>query len=79
MQREANTLAHVVLMLLNIWKHLFSVFEEQVNMDYILVSDLAKRWKGVENPLYFLDFALHPYYRVAATGIGEGNQKMAIW
>ena len=56
-------------MLLNIWQHLFSVFEEQVNMEYILVSDLSRRWKVVENPLYFLAFALHPFYRMAAIDI----------
>ena len=63
MQRGANTMAHVVLMLLNIWVHFFEVFESTRNMEYKLLDDVQKRWGAVENPLYFLAFALHPAYR----------------
>ena len=69
MQRETNTLAHVVLMLLNMWFHLFGVYENTIHMEYKLMSDLERRWKAVEEPLYFLAFALHPYYQRAASEI----------
>ena len=75
MQREANTLAHVVLMLMNIWLHLYNVFEITPHIEYKLMDDLQRRWRKDENPLYFLAFALHPAYRTTAAAIIEYSER----
>ena len=39
-----------------------------------LAADLERRWREVDNHLYFLAFALHPLYRTVAIRIIENSQ-----
>ena len=68
MQRDANTMAHVVLVLLNLIQHLVTFCGD--NGDILeLLADIEKRWNQEENALFFLGFALHPEYNKTAVGI----------
>ena len=65
MQREANTMADVVLVLLNLYGHIHDYCGDSDEAQVLLV-DMEKRWAAEENPLFFLTFALHPAYRQTA-------------
>lgn len=68
MQRDANTMAHVVLVLLNLIQHLVTFCGD--NGDTLeLLADIEKRWNQEENALFFLGFALHPEYNKTAVWI----------
>ena len=68
MQRDANTMAHVVLVLLNLIQHLVTFCGD--NDDTLeLLADIEKRWNQEENALFFLGFALHPEYNKTAVWI----------
>ena len=62
MQREANSMADVVLMLLNLYRHVREYCGDSEDAKELLL-DIENRWKKEENPLFFLAFALHPAYR----------------
>jgi hypothetical protein len=70
MQRDANTMAEVIIMLLNMWKHIKDMEElveeghdeEQMGVGH----DIQRRWRGLEHPLFFLAFAMHPLFAVQA-------------
>lgn len=66
MQRDANTMADVVLVLLNLYRHIVEYCGTSDDAKELLV-DIEKRWHNEENPLFFLTFALHPAYRQTAT------------
>ena len=67
-QRDANTMAHVVLVLLNLMQHLVTFCGD--NGDTLeLLADIEKRWNQEDNALFFLGFALHPEYNKTAVWI----------
>ena len=66
MQRESNTMADVVLVLLNLYRHVSEYCGDSEDARDLLV-DIEKRWLKEENPLFFLTFALHPAYRRTAS------------
>ena len=68
MQRVTNTMAHVMLVLLNMAKHIsdFCRGEETMVASASVILDIEKRWMSQENHLFFLTFAFHPAFRAAA-------------
>jgi hypothetical protein len=79
LQRTGNTLAHVVLVFLNIAQHII-VFCGDTQNKGILLHDIEKRWKTEENPLFFLSFLLHPTYRrCAQTILSKATEKKGSW
>jgi hypothetical protein len=79
MQREANTMAHVMLVLLNLYQHI-SEYCGDTLVARPLLTDLEKRWKEAENPVFFLSFALHPAYRsTAAKLVSNSETKSGNW
>ena len=66
MQRNGNTMAHVMLMFLNMANHLISFTN---GAEKALLADIQSRWNGLENTLFFLAFILHPQYRQTAVSI----------
>ena len=58
-------MAHVMLVLLNLCKHIKDYCGDHAESQ-MLLTDIEKRWKTEENPLFFLAFALHPLYRGSA-------------
>ena len=73
MQRECNTMVHVLVVLLNLTVHIIQFFAgeniELTNEATVMLRDIEKRWHREENPLFFLAFALHPAFRECATTI----------
>ena len=69
MQREANTMAHVMLVLLNLHVHIQTYCGEDNEAATLIFEDIEKRWRNTENPLFFLTFLLHPQYREPALKI----------
>jgi hypothetical protein len=79
MQREANTMAHVMLVLLNLSRHIFQYCGDNLASTPML-ADLENRWKEAENPLFFLAFALHPTYRATAVQlVSESETQNGNW
>ena len=67
MQIDGNTMAHVLLLFLNLWKHL-SGFGSKDKVDRIL-SELEYRFKRKEFHLLFLAFLVHPVFNQVAIKI----------
>jgi hypothetical protein len=74
MQREANTMAHVMLVLLNLYQHICEYCGDN-SVARPMLTDLEKRWKEAENPLFFLAFALHPTYQETAVDLVLNSEK----
>ena len=77
MQKDSNTMAHVVVMLLNIYKGLteYSVHHLDAIEATRMTADINKRWKETEQPLFFLAFALHPQFAAYARSVVEISEK----
>ena len=76
MQRYGNTMAHILLVFFNLWKHL-SCFGSEDEVDEIL-SDLESRIKREEFHLFFLAFLVHPvFHQVAIKILDESDKIMA--
>mgnify|MGYP000627118457 CR=1 FL=1 len=80
MQRESNTLADVLMMLVNIYKGILEFHGDIVEFhgaDYVNSTpetereDIRKRWCSCKQPLFVLAFALHPKYRKSVLKILE--------
>ena len=79
MQWSKNTLAHVMLVLLNIAIHIIEYCGNDEDAT-VLLSDIERRWKRQEQHLFFLAFALHPLYRNTAVELLKAsNQKHGNW
>jgi hypothetical protein len=68
LQRTSNTIAHVVLVFLNLAVHIIQYCGEAPHKG-LLLMDIEKRWAAEENVLFFLGFLLHPEYRPVARRI----------
>jgi hypothetical protein len=68
MQREANTVADVFVMLVNLYTHILDYHGSQED-SLSLTRDISTRWERVEQPLYLLAFCLHPKYKNVAIEI----------
>ena len=79
MQRECNNLAHVMLLCLNLTLFIIKVSSKWKDSTELL-TDIERRWKREENPLFFLAFMLHPMCRsVAAKIISISTNKRGNW
>jgi hypothetical protein len=76
MQREANTLADIVLMLMNMWIHVSDMSDLTAGNGGTndLGSDITRRWDNIDQPLCFLAFALHPLHAATARKILRTNE-----
>ena len=74
MQRDGNTMAHVLLVLFNLWKDL-SGFGREVEVDEML-SEMESRFKREEFHLLFLAFLVHPVFHQVATKILDESEKI---
>ena len=74
MQRNCNTMAHVVLILLHLVQHIQEYCGDTAE-SRLLVCDIEKRWAREENSLFFLAFALHPSFRETAVDIVSASQR----
>ena len=69
MQREHNnTLAHVVLVFMNLYKHL-GEYSSSSKMAAELRAGIVARWKREEHPLFFFGLLLHPEFASIAREI----------
>ena len=73
MHRYGNTIAHVLLVFFNLWKHL-SGFGSKDKVDEML-SELESRFKREEFHLFFLDFLVHPVFHQVAIKILDESDK----
>ena len=73
MQRDGNTMAHYLLVFLNLWKHLSS-FGSKYEVDEML-SELELRFKREEFHLFFLAFLVHPVFHQVAIKILDESEK----
>jgi hypothetical protein len=68
MQRNGNTMAHVMLVIINLYDQIHDFCghtEDEVGM----LKDIERRWFGQDQPLFSLAFALHPIFRNTAVAI----------
>ena len=65
MQKKENTLAEVLVMLVNLSSYLVKFLEGEEDVQS-QISDLTMRWRDAEQPLFVLCFCLHPKYRIVA-------------
>lgn len=67
MQRDGNTMAHVLLLLLNLYQPVkqFRPGKSRATQ-LLLLKDMNRRWLRKEQPLHFLAFALHPSFTACA-------------
>ena len=68
MQRNTNTMAHVLLVLLHLVKNI-QESSGDISESRVLLIDIEKRWKREENALFSLAFALHPSFHKSAVAI----------
>ena len=79
MQCTNNTMSHVVLVLINLSKHIIE-FCGCVQDAGVLLADIENRWASEENPLFFLAFALHPnYQRITSKILAKSNKENGNW
>lgn len=79
MQREGNTMAHVLLLLINLY---IGIGEFHGNEEHSasLTIDIEKRWKDVEQPLFVLCFLLHPgFYDTASKILLLSEKSRGTW
>jgi hypothetical protein len=83
---HANTMAHVMFMLLSLYSKLqsFCAFlgEDAAwrKMAEFLIADIEERWEKEDNPLFFLAFALHPSFRnVAVDIVKKSGERDGSW
>ena len=82
MQREGNTLAHVLVMLVNVYKGIAEYHGETLDgaEENPVVADVAKRWELAEQPLFVLCFCVHPsFYTVAVKMLQESEARRGKW
>ena len=77
MQRECNTLAHVMLVSLTLTHFIIASFGSGNDTDESnkLIQDIEKRWKDEEQPLFVLAFLLHPMFRDTAVTMVKNSEK----
>mmetsp|Transcript_21234 Transcript_21234/g.27423 ORF Transcript_21234/g.27423 Transcript_21234/m.27423 type:complete len:212 (+) Transcript_21234:359-994(+) len=77
MQHLANTLADIVLMLLNMWAHVADMvdFSKETNTTNELGEDIKRRWNNINQASCFLAFALHPLHAESARKILKLNEQ----
>ena len=68
MQRNANTMDHVLLVLIHLVKHI-QEYCGDISESRVLLLDIEKLWKREDNALFFLAFALHPSSHKSAVDI----------
>ena len=73
MQRDGNMMAHVLLVLFNLWKHL-SGFESKDEVDKML-SKLESQFKREEFHLFFLAFLVHTVFHQVVIKILNESEK----
>ena len=73
MQRYGNTMAHVLLVFFNLWKHLSGLGSED-EVDEML-SEMESRFKREEFHLFFLAFLVHHVFHQVATKILDESEK----
>jgi len=79
MQSEDNTLADVLLMMINLVLHVQEFTGDKDQADLVL-KDLRARWETWEQPLYVLAFALHPIYsKFAMDLLGRSHDVNGEW
>jgi hypothetical protein len=83
---QANTLAHVMFMLLSLYSKLQSYYaflgEDAAwrQMAEVLIADIEERWEKEDNALFFLAFALHPSFRnVAVDIVKKSGERDGSW
>ena len=73
MQREGNTMAHVLLTLMNLYNDLCYSYggsdSPRTSSGTNIAQDIEDRWAAAEQPLFFLSFCLHPEYQSLGTAI----------
>ena len=74
MQINANTMAHVLLVLLHLVKHIQESCGD-ISDSGVLLLKIEKRWKRKENALFFLDFALHTSFHKSTVAIFSESLK----
>jgi hypothetical protein len=79
MQRDNNTLADVVFVILHLVTHLQD-FMGSMEATQSVLLDIRKRWEDVEQPLYILAFGFHPFYRhLALDVLRKLEEKKGNW
>jgi hypothetical protein len=79
LQRENNTLADVVLVLLHLVTHVQDFTGDCEDARKVL-ADMRRRWDDTEQPLYIIAFLLHPFYRNTATEmIKQAQARNGSW
>jgi hypothetical protein len=80
MQRNCNTMAHVMLVLLNLYSHISDFCGDSSDEQEDVLKDIEKRWKKQEQPLFIIAFALHPMYRNTVVELLKKSQeKDGVW
>jgi len=69
MQRSSNTMAHVVLVILNLYNDISYAYNRSKMEVDIVTGDIKSWWNTMEQPLFFLGFCLHPQYRLLGSAI----------
>jgi hypothetical protein len=77
MQREGNTMAHVMLMFFNIYGHLAEFGPDDDVRGF--KDEMEARWAREECHLFFLAFAMHPAFRDTAVGILNESVEHGNW
>jgi hypothetical protein len=80
MQRNCNTMAHVMLVLLNLYSHISDFCGDSSDEQEDMLKDIKKRWKKQEQPLFIIAFALHAMYRNTVVELLKKSQeKDDVW
>ena len=66
MQRRVNNMGHVLLVLLNLTRHVQEYCGKDSATAKDMLKDIERRWATTENHLFFLCFAFHPAFRHVA-------------